>query len=311
MRSATVTLTLFLAGSFAALPCSAQTGKPAARGGESAVLVVVNGQNVTEADLQRMLQTRQVPAESREKYRQPFLEEMIDARLIRQFLASKKIVADKKEVDRQVQQVMDLAAKRGSDADKALREMGYTRESLREEFSLPLAWKRYFDGAVTPAQTQKFFSTHRAEFDGTQVRASQIVLRVRSKEESDWEAAEGELRRLRKEIIEGKTSFEDAARSHSQAPSKDRGGDLGFFPYSGKMPATFSHHAFQVKVGEISEPFRDTFGVHLCQVVERKPGDLSLEDVREEVLARQSQELWKETVAEMRKTAKIDWKSKS
>lgn len=310
MRLASVALMGTLTGLLAALPCPAQTKKRAARGGESAVLVTVNGQNVTEADLQRMLRSRQVPEESRDKYRPLFLEEMIDARLIRQFLASKKIAADRKELDRQVQQILDLAAKRGSDGEAALREMGYTRESLREEFSLPLAWKRYFDGTVTPAQTQAFFGAHRAQFDGTQVHARQIMLRVRSTDASDWEGAEAELGRLRKEIIDKKISFEEAARTHSQAPSRERGGDLGFFPYSGKMPATFSHHAFELKTGEISQPFRDTFGVHLCQVVERKKGDLSLEDVREEVLSRQSQDLWKETVAEMRKTAKIDRKSK-
>jgi parvulin-like peptidyl-prolyl isomerase len=310
MRWAIIAPAVFFAGFLAAVPGLAQTKKSAARGAASAVLVTVNRQNVTEADLQRMLTSRKVPEDSRDKYRKRFLEEMIDARLMQQFLASKKIVADRKDLDRQVQQILDLAAKEGDGGETALREMGYTRESLRAEFALPLAWKRYFEGAVTPDQTKTYFDAHRAEFDGTQVLARQIMLRVRSADESDWKAAEAELGRLRKDIVDGKTPFEEAARAHSQAPSRERGGDLGYFPYSGKMPATFSHHAFELKTGEISQPFRDTFGVHLCQVVERKPGDLSLEDVREEVLSRQSQELWKETIARLRKSATIDWKSK-
>jgi parvulin-like peptidyl-prolyl isomerase len=74
------------------------------------------------------------------------------------------------------------------------------------------------------------------------------------------------------------------------------------------MPEEFSRAAFGLKVGEISRPFRTPFGVHLCLVTERRPGDLSLEDVREEVLKRLSQELWDQTVVELRKAAKIEWK---
>ncbi len=74
------------------------------------------------------------------------------------------------------------------------------------------------------------------------------------------------------------------------------------------MPRQFSREAFRLKVGEISQPFRSKFGVHLCVVTGRTPGDLSLEDVRDEVLTRLSQEMWKQTVADMRKTAKIEWK---
>ena len=99
-----------------------------------------------------------------------------------------------------------------------------------------------------------------------------------------------------------------AAREHSAAPSKEQGGDVGEFPYVGKMPARFSREAFGLEVGEISQPFRTPYGMELCLVTSREPGDLSLEDVRDDVLARLSQEMWKQTIAEMRKEAKIEWK---
>lgn len=290
--------------------CVAQAKKGSARAPASATLVSVDGQNITESDLQRIMQTRQVPADSREKYRRPFLEEMIDARLMRQYLASQKISASKEEVEQQVQQIQELAAQRGSDPEKLLIEMGYTPESLREEFALPLAWKRYVDGRFTSAQVKKYFESHRAEFDGTRVRARQIMLRVPSKDEADFSRAEKELSALRQQILSEEITFEEAARTRSQGPSKENGGDVGYFPFSGKMPSGFSREAFQLEVGEISAPFRSTFGVHLCQVTDRKPGELSLEDVRDEVVGKMSQELWKKTVADLRNSAKIEWKIK-
>src|SRR5262245_40902679 len=108
MRTATCMMAGF---GLAVLLCGSSAGQSKKLASRPAAqpLVVVNGQPISEADLQRMMTTRQVPAEVREKYRRPFLEEMVDARLMRQFLAGKKISASHQELDRQVQQVQDLA----------------------------------------------------------------------------------------------------------------------------------------------------------------------------------------------------------
>jgi parvulin-like peptidyl-prolyl isomerase len=310
MRVTTSLLPAIIAGLLIA-PCSAQSKKAPAKAPPARVLVVVDGENITETDLVRMFQTRQVPADTRDEYRRLFLEELIDARLIQRFLAAKKVAAGKAEIDRAVQPILDLAAKGGADPEKAMAEKGYTTQSLRDEIALGLSWKRYVDGAITPAQMRKYFEANRSQFDGTEIRARQIYLKVPAKDEAGFEAAEKELSAIRQRIVDGKLSFEEAARSHSQSPSRELGGDVGFFRYSGQMPSSFSQEAFRLQIGEVGQPFRSTFGVHLCLVTERKPGSLSLEDVREEeVLPRMSQELWKQTVAEMRKTAKVDWKIK-
>src|SRR5579872_2560227 len=290
----------------ATLPASAaQTAKkpskaktPAAPRRET-VLVTVNGKNITESELDRMLMTRQVPDGQRAKARDAFLEEMIDARLIQQFLDSRDTKASKQEVDAQVNRIREAAKQRGSDPDKVLADLGYSVDSLREEFALTLAWKHHVDRAIPAARLKSYFDEHRAEFDGTKVKASHILIRLHADDdESAWKEAEVKLSEIRKRIVKGQISFSEAAREYSQAPSKDEGGDVGEFPYIGKQPEQFSRESFRLKVGEISEPFRTKKGVHVCVVTDRKPGDLSLEDVRDEVLARMSQEMWRQTVAD-------------
>jgi peptidyl-prolyl cis-trans isomerase C len=64
--------------------------------------------------------------------------------------------------------------------------------------------------------------------------------------------------------------------------------------------------AFALKTGDVSQPIESPFGVHLITVTDRKPGDLSLEDVRGKVLDVLSKELWDKTVAELRTQAKIE-----
>ena len=310
-----VVLVVALAGCGASQAWAAQAAKkpakaktPAASKRET-VLVTVNGKNITETDLQRMLITRQVPEQDREKARGAFLEDMIDARLIQQFLDSRDTKASKQEIDALVNQFRESLKQHGTDPDKVLADKGFTADSLREDFALTLAWKHHVDRAVPASRLKAYFDEHRAEFDGTKVKASHVMFRLhRGDDEEAWKQAEAKMGDIRKQIVKGQITFEAAARKYSQAPSKDEGGDVGEFPFVGKQPEQFSREAFRLKVGEISQPFRSKFGVHLCEVTGRKPGDLSLEDVREDVLARMSQEMWKQTVADMRKTAKIEWK---
>lgn len=304
---------LLVAGGLSAIVLAEQE-KPAAKplqstAAQGRTLVVVNGHPVTEDDLNRMLQTRRVPEAMRPQARRVFLDQLIDARLIQQYLAARNTHASREEVDEQVKRIREAAKKDGSDPDKTLAEMGYTEKSLREEFAIPLAWKRHVDRTITPKKLKETFDEHRAEFDGTKVRASQILIKVSTAAESaELLAAEEKLRQLREQIVQKKITFAAAAKANSDGPSKESGGDVGYFPWSGKMPEAFSRFAFGLKVGEISEPFRTRFGVHLCLVTDRKAGELSLEDVRDEVLARLSQELWNKTVAEQRAAARIEWK---
>src|SRR5207302_497928 len=131
--------------------------KPAVAAKREMVLVTVNGKKITEAQLNRMLMTRQVREEQRDKARDAFLEEMIDARLIQQFLDSRETKASKQEIDEQVNRIRDAAKQRGSDPDKVLADLGYTPESLREEFALPLAWKHHVDRAVPASRLKTYF----------------------------------------------------------------------------------------------------------------------------------------------------------
>ncbi len=272
------------------------------------VLALVNGEKITDADLSRAFAFNDVPEDERPRVRDRFVENLIDNRLIQQFLKSRKTAATNQEIDEQIKLLKNQMKQMRLDPDKVLEEKGFTNDLLREMFAVPLGWKRHIDRAVTPERLKKYFEEHRAEFDGTKVQARHILIRLPPGDEEAWQAAEAKLADLRKQIVAKKISFEDAAREHSQVPSKEDGGDVGYFPFVGKMPQQFSREAFRLKAGEISQPFRSRFGVHLCQVTDRKPGDLSLEDVRDEVLARMRDEMWKEMAAELRSTAKIEWK---
>jgi peptidyl-prolyl cis-trans isomerase C len=290
-------------------PAFAQKGgpapsKPAAP--KARVLASVDGRKITEADLARAFRVQQVPEDQQTELRRDFLEKLIDARLVERFLQEKKISAPKALLDRQLADLMALAAKAGTDAEGVLNRHGYSQETLKEELAFRLAWAHYVERTYPPEKLREYYIENKAEFDGTLVRARQIFLKVDLADMASVKQGLARLAEIRRQVEAEEMSFEQAARNHSEAPSRDQGGDVGWFPARGKMPAEFARRAFALKTGECSEPFQTRFGLHLLQVVDRMPGDLSLEDARDEVLAQVSRELWSQTTAVLRATARIE-----
>jgi len=91
----------------------------------------------------------------------------------------------------------------------------------------------------------------------TVVKASHILVSTQSKAQT------------LKTMIEEGEDFAYLARQYSQCPSKTIGGDLGYFK-RGQMVKEFEMAAFDLPVGEISEPIQTQFGWHLIKVVDKK-----------------------------------------
>lgn len=91
-----------------------------------------------------------------------------------------------------------------------------------------------------------------------EVRASHILVKTRP-----------EAVKIRKEIVNGNITFEEAAEKYSLCPSSVNGGDLGYFK-RGQMVQTFSDAAFDLKTGQISDPVGTKFGWHLIKVVDKR-----------------------------------------
>ena len=91
-----------------------------------------------------------------------------------------------------------------------------------------------------------------------EVRASHILVQTRQ-----------EAVKLRKQIMKGEVTFEDAAMQYSQCPSGQRGGDLGYFNRK-QMVQQFADTAFDQNIGEISNPVGTRFGWHLIKTTGKR-----------------------------------------
>lgn len=272
----------------------------------AATIATVNGTKITESDLEFLYLSRAVRDELRPAVRERYIEQLIDRRLLKEFLRGRKLQAPARVVNERVARAEKLITQEGLNFDQSLKELGYTRETFREEVALPLAWLEHARLAITDKAIADYWKSHRSKFDGTEVRASHIVKRLpRDAEESDGTKAKQQLTAVRQSIVSGESTFADAAGKHSDSPSGKDAGDLGQFAYKGRMPQALTQVAFQLKTGDVSEPFESPFGVHILTVTEVVPGDLSLEDARGEIFQELSAKLQAGLISQLRGKAEI------
>jgi len=76
-------------------------------------------------------------------------------------------------------------------------------------------------------------------------------------------------------------AFAEAAAKNSECPSKEMGGDVGWFPRTGTMVEPFARVAFALKNYQMSDPVSTEFGYHLILATDYKPGrEVQFENIR-------------------------------
>ncbi|MGD9329962.1 MAG: peptidyl-prolyl cis-trans isomerase [Desulfobacterales bacterium] len=81
-------------------------------------------------------------------------------------------------------------------------------------------------------------------------------------------------------------SFESVARETNMDDSKERGGDIGWYP-RGRLVPEFETAAFALQKGEVSNIIPTRYGFHIIKLEDRRPSRLKpYEEVQEEVRRR-------------------------
>jgi peptidyl-prolyl cis-trans isomerase SurA len=116
---------------------------------------------------------------------------------------------------------------------------------------------------------------------------------------------------LKAKIESKQASFEDLARQNSQDTYAAKGGDMGWVE-SGDVPAELETVMKSLKPGEISDPVKTPFGMHIVQVVERKSQDTSQEKeratARQVLTERKRQEAMEDWARQVRDRAYVEFR---
>ena len=207
---------------------------------ENKVLAVVNGQEITEQDLQ--MTAMRFPKDRQGM----FATEEGKKQLLDQMVSFELMYIDAKE--------------RGLENDE---DFLMQLEMAKKEILIQTAISKIMaDVVVTDSEVEDYYKANENLFMNQQtVSAKHILVDTAEK------AAE-----IMEEIAAGKP-FSDAAAEHSSCPSGTQGGDLGSFS-RGQMVPEFEDVAFTMEIGKVSEPVQTQFGYHLIKVEARSTGSV-------------------------------------
>lgn len=218
---------------------------------ENKVLAVVGGQEITENDLMEIV--KRYPENRQgffttEQGKKQLLDQVIGLELMHQFGKENKY---------------DQTDSYNSEVEKLAKEL-LTQMVVNKVLS---------EVTVTEDEIADFYNKNKDTFKQPETVSAKHIL-VNSEEE---------CKKIREEIEEGGLTFEEAANKYSSCPSKEQGGNLGEFS-RGMMVPEFEKVAFELPIGEVSEPVQTQFGYHLIKVDSKnEPKVQELEEIKENV----------------------------
>jgi parvulin-like peptidyl-prolyl isomerase len=249
------------------------------------IVATVNGRPIyhvqVASQIQRALRGRDVPNDVRKRLESETVHQLINQQLVLDYLQRQGKAASDQDVDLAVSRLKQNLSRQERTLADYFEVTGMDEELLRRYFRWQISWQRFLDGYLTDENLQRYFADHRRDFDGTELRVAQILWKAADPDE--LKVAGEKAKRLRDEIVRGDLAFAQAATQHSQAPSSADGGKQGWIKRREPMPESFSKAAFGLKVGEVSAPVETSFGVHLIQCLEEKPGERTWEDARDDL----------------------------
>lgn len=127
---------------------------------------------------------------------------------------------------------------------------------------------------VPDGDVKRYYESHRHMIlDPTQVRARQILLKI-DKDATDTQVKDVTERGKKVfELAKAGKDFAALARKFSEAPDADDGGDMGYFK-PGDMLKEVDDVVFNLQPGQISDPVRTEFGLHIFKSEDRIPAKI-------------------------------------
>jgi len=239
------------------------------------VLAKVNRSTVTVEQFEKKLES--LPPYFKtiaEKNKARFLDELINEELFFEEASRLKLQADK-----EVKSLIEEARKKILIAKLIDKEISKATE-------------------VNDEQVQQFYMDNRNQFmSSLQYRASHILVGTQDKAEQILEQ------------LESGADFAEIAKQESIDPSKERGGDLGFFT-KGQMIPEFEAACTKLDVGELSDVLKTKFGYHVIKLTDKKESAArQLEEVKDQIkqklLTQSRQEKIQALIERLRLKAKI------
>ncbi|MFC3883806.1 peptidylprolyl isomerase [Bacillus songklensis] len=205
-------------------------------GGDSEVVVETKAGDITKDELYNAL---------KERLGDETIRDLVDEKVL-----SEKYKVSDKEVK---QELENLRKQYGQQFEAAIQQNGEDQVKRMLKIDLLREKAATADIKVTDKELKEAYEAKKPE-----IKASHILVQD-----------EKTAKEVKAKLDKGE-DFAKLAKEYSQDPgSAQKGGDLGYFG-PGKMVPEFEKAAYKLKVGEVSEPVKSSFGYHIIKVTDKK-----------------------------------------
>ncbi len=224
---------------------------------QDGVVATVNDKPITQKELDENLAiySKINPAWTEEK----MLDQLILEVLLVEKAEKEGITVSDEDVNAELENIK-IYTNTEEEYQKFLKDNGMTEEYLKESLRKEFLINHYISiqmEKINPSdeELQKMFDEYKMK---EEVRASHILVKT-------LDEAKAVTERLNKG-----DKFEDVAKELSiDTGSGAMGGDLGYFSFI-KMVKPFSEAAFNMEIGQVSEPVQSEFGYHIIKLTDKK-----------------------------------------
>ena len=256
----------------------------------------------------------QIKGVNLERIKANTLDQMIDRALLLQTASQQKIKVSKGEINKEIDKLSKNFPSR-DEFEKRMKALGYTTkrlgDSIKEDLLVQNLQKEIKKKVQVSAEDVK------KEYEQVRVRhiLFQLPIALGNTEEEkkkNQKRQEENLKKKGEEVLlelKAGADFAELAKRDSDCPSKDKGGDLGFFG-RGRMDPAFEKAAFSLKIGEVSGLVKTKFGYHIIKSEEKKEAEgpdfkKEKKKIKKELLERKQNEEYNKWFENLKKKAKI------
>ena len=240
------------------------------------------------------------------------LVQLVNQLVVLDYLRGTDDVATDEEIRLAAEQIAEEAKRVDKTLKQVLEEQKLTDYGFHENLKWQISWKRYTDRMLTNENLEKYFLQNRRKYDGTEIQVAHLLIKVDDASDKSQASKAMEVAlSLREKLLAGELSWSDAVEMHSQAATRNDGGEIGWIKIDGPMPINFTESAFELDVDEISPPVQTNFGMHLIRCLSVKPGGINWYDAGPELKRDATRFLFQRIVEDQRPNVSIrisgDW----
>lgn len=286
--------------SLSALTVQAEKNKPSID-----KVAIVNGSVITGEEFNRELspikqrisqQKQKISSAQLEGIRNEILDNLINLELLFQESQNNEIKVEKEAIDSQMN-VLKQKFSNDTEFKKFLSELNLSESALKLKIKKAIAIQKLIETQIaqkikiSDEESKVYYDTYPDLFkQPEQIKASHILIKVESgADEIKKSEAKQKIKNIQQKLNKSE-NFAALAKEFSEGPSKNNGGDLGYFQ-RGQMVKSFEDVAFSLKIDEVSDIVETQFGYHLIKVVDKKPEKtIAYENVKEDLAQHLKQE---------------------